>query len=326
LDEVGIDTLWRDAGDFDAAVAATPDIDRYCSSSRWVLPAQRAFHADTVPLVLRSAHGYAALCQGETPSIGRYLSALEATWGLACPLVGADAERLAYDFFREALSRRAQWDALWIGGLHRQGPAFHALARLFATMGSVRLGPVTNRYATSLANGFDGWLGQRSAGFRANLRRALRFADREGVTFERLDASPGVDPQALYARVLAIEAQSWKGMSESGFTSGSMHTFYEHTFSRIVPDGSFRGLVARIAGKDVGFVFGGVFSGTYRGLQMSFAEEHRRLELGNVMQAQMIAALAEEGVDVYDLGTEIAYKARWAEAGISTVTLVVLRR
>lgn len=325
MDEVSIDELWRDARDLDAAAALTPRIDRYCSSSRWVLPAQRAFHEEAQPLILRSPAGFAALCRGEAPTIGRYLAALEATWGFACPLLGPDPEQLARDFYRAAMARRERWDALWLGGLDRQGPAFRALARLFSTVASVRLGPVTNRYAARLDGGVEGWLGRRSPHFRANLRRTLRAAARAGVTFERLRPGPGDDPRALFRRVLAVEARSWKGRSESGFNVGGMRVFYELSFDRLVPAGELRLIVAKNETMDLGFIFGGVFHGTYRGLQMSFDEDHRHLGLGNALQSEMISALAEEGVEVYDLGSEIAYKERWADPGISTVTLAVLR-
>jgi len=38
----------------------------------------------------------------------------------------------------------------------------------------------------------------------------------------------------------------------------------------------------------------------------------------------MIRQLSDEGVALYDLGSDIAYKERWAEGGLTTVTLVAL--
>lgn len=326
MERIAWDQLWSDATAFDAAVTATARIDRYCSSSLWALPAHAAFHAENAPFVFRSDAGWAAFSAGRAPTIGRYLAPLESIWGLACPLVGDAPERLAYDFFRTTYAHRADWDALWIGGLHRDSAMFHALASLFQTTCSVRWGPETRRFAASLEGGWDGWMGRRSAHFRANLRRAMRAAEREGVHFERVESGHGDDPEALYARVVAIEERSWKGIEEAGFSSGAMKVFYDHAFARLVPAGALRLVVARRDGEDVGFVFGGVFDGVYRGLQMSFDERYRHLSLGNVLQARMIMALAAEGIGTYDLGSEIEYKARWAEAGITTVTLVVLRR
>lgn len=326
MQRIAWNQLWRDATAFDAAVAATPRIDRYCSSSLWTLPAHAAFHADNEPFIFHSEAGWAAFSSGRAPTIGRYLAPLESIWGLACPLVGDAPERLAYDFFRTAYDHRSRWDALWIGGLHRESAIFRALASMFQTTCSVRWGPETRRYAAALEGGWDGWMGRRSAHFRANLRRAMRRADREGVSFERVLSDAGDDPEALYQRVLAVEARSWKGIEDAGFSSGTMNAFYRHAFERLVPAGGLRLVFARRDGEDLGFVFGGLFAGVYRGLQMSFDDRFRHLSLGNVLQGRMIMALADEGVGTYDLGSEIEYKAHWSEPGITTVTLVVLRR
>ena len=112
MDRIGWDELWGDATAFDAAVAATPRIDHYCSSAAWTLPAREAFHPNNAPFIYRSDAGWAAFCMGQAPTIGRYLAPLESIWGLACPLVGAAPERLAYDFFRTTFAHRASWDAL----------------------------------------------------------------------------------------------------------------------------------------------------------------------------------------------------------------------
>jgi len=36
--------------------------------------------------------------------------------------------------------------------------------------------------------------------------------------------------------------------------------------------------------------------------------------------------LGDEGVATYDLGSEMAYKLRWAEGGLVTVTLIAIGR
>lgn len=327
MDEVPQSELWRDPSAFDAAVAATPGIDRYCSSSAWVLPAHDAFHADARPLVLRSEAGWAALGRSVAPTVGRYLAPLEAMWGLACPLVGANPTRLAQDFAAAAAARRGSWDTLWLSGVPLDGPLFRALAGVFARASfRVRVGPTANRYVASLDGGFDAWIGERSARFRANLRRALRRCEAEGVRFETLAPRRDADPAALYQRILAVEARSWKGLAEVGITTGAMRAFYAAAFQRLVPRGALRAVVATRDGADVGFVFGGVFGDTYRGLQVSFDETLRDLSLGNTLQATMIANLCGEGIAAYDLGSEIPYKARWGELGIATAALVVLNR
>ena len=73
------------------------------------------------------------------------------------------------------------------------------------------------------------------------------------------------------------------------------------------------------------FILGGVFAGEYRGLQFSFDAEYRHHALGNLLQLQQIEALCEEGNEVYDLGTAMPYKERWAETVVETRLLVIAR-
>lgn len=327
MEPMTIESLAEAPASFDAAVLATADIDRFCSSSAWVVPAHAAFHAAQRPFVWRSDAGWIALSRGEAYGLGRYLAPLEAMWGLACPVVGPDPKRLARDAMQAFGESRAEWDVLWLGGLLKEGPLFRELAGRLSTMlgASLKLGPATTRWTATLRGGFDGWLSRRSAKFRANLRRALAKARASGLAFEWYDALTPEAASALYERILTIEATSWKGLEGSGFVGGDMRTFYRAMVPRLARAGALRAVVATKDGVDAAFVFGGVFGGTYRGLQVSFDDRYRELSLGNVMQAEMIARLAAAGVATYDLGSDMEYKARWAEPGIETVTLVAFK-
>ena len=55
---------------------------------------------------------------------------------------------------------------------------------------------------------------------------------------------------------------------------------------------------------------------------MSFDDDEARLSIGNLLQCEMIRMLCEQGFATYDLGSKPGYKERWAERGLSTVTLV----
>ncbi|MCC6625575.1 MAG: GNAT family N-acetyltransferase [Deltaproteobacteria bacterium] len=313
---------------FDELVLATPDIDRFCSASAWVVSAQLAFHAQQPRLVLRSDAGWAALSRGEAYGIGRFYAALEAMWGLACPFVGPDPRRLAREAVRALMERRHEWDALWLGGIVRDSALFRALVQRlgpFAGARGIRLGPTATRWTASLAGGWDGWLSRRSTKFRTGLRRAIARAGEAGLELERHDAPTVDEAHLLYDRLLAVEARSWKGAAGSGFVDGGMRAFYREMLPRLAASGRLRVVIGRIGERDVSFVFGGVLGDTFRGLQVSFDDAHRSLALGNVMQAMMIMWLGEEGVMVYDLGSDMEYKARWAETPMETVTLVTFR-
>ena len=314
------------AADYDATVLETEGVDAFCSSSHWILPAHDAFHAELEPLFLWCPHGYAVFGRGMAPEVGRYLAPLEAVWGLASPVACRRPDRLARALMNELSLRRREWDLLWLGGLAPDAQTFLQFARRLGTRYRVGLGPRTARHVASLAGGFDGFLARRSAGFRAKLRRAMRRAEEHGVTFERIGHLPDAAAvDTLVARVMAVEVRSWKGHTGEGIDQGPMRAFYDAMIPRLADQGLLRAVFGRLGTEDVSYVFGGALGDTYRGLQMSFDESCRPLALGNVTQAAMIAALAEEGVTSYDLGSDIDYKTRWARGGLVTAALVTMR-
>jgi CelD/BcsL family acetyltransferase involved in cellulose biosynthesis len=130
----------------------------------------------------------------------------------------------------------------------------------------------------------------------------------------------------VYERIVRVEARSWKGLGGVGIDSGSMHEFYRAMLPRLARHDRLRVIFARREGRDVGYILGAVFLGTYRGLQFSFDDEDRELALGNLCQYRQILALCDEGVTRYDLGTDMEYKRRWAEAQFETTLLVVVAR
>lgn len=313
---------------FDRAVLASVDIDRFCSSTHWIVPARHAFHATHEVFVRPLGDGYCALTRGETAGLGRFYAPLEAMWGLACPIVGAPAETLGRQAAEVLLAERARWDVLWLGGVRRDGPLWRGLVRGLSGACDLRLGPTTTRHQASLEGGFDGWLSRRSAKFRKMLRQAMRDVRAADVELEWVDgeSARALGGEALFARIHAIERRSWKGMEGTGFVQGDMRTFYERMLPRLASAGRLRVLFGRQGGEDVAFCFGGVLEGTFRGLQNSYDDRLRALSLGNAMQAHTIEHLAREGVTQYDLGSEMEYKARFAEGGLVTATLIAVRR
>jgi len=316
---------------YDEAVLAASEIDRFCSCSHWVVPAHAAFHADHSAFVAPLDAGFMALSRGETTGLGRFYAALEAMWGLASPLVGQHQDRLGAEAALALVAQRARWDVLWLGGIVRDGVLFQALVRGLSRTAQLRLGPVTTRHQASLEGGFDGWLGRRSPLFRKRIRQALRGLERAGVTLEWVDTRFDGEgaPHAgatLFERIHAVERRSWKGLEGTGFVQGDMKAFYQRMVPSLVEARMLRVLFARAGGEDIAVCFGGVFGDTFRGLQNSFDDRFRELSLGNAMQAHTIARLGEEGVHLYDLGSEMEYKARWAEGGLQTVTLIAVRR
>lgn len=316
----------RDAtGGFDDAVARTPGIDRFCSSAPWVLSAHEALMGAREPWILRCAGGgWAATALAER-SGGRFIEPLELSWGLASPLAGGDVEPLVESFVAAAAAR-ADWDGLLLAGMAPGGVLERALLRALPARWRFGPGAETARTLARLDDGgLDGFLARRSRNFRKALRAAERACAREGVTFEDVATPDAGAADAAMARIVDVEQRSWKGRAGVGVDDGPMRAFYAHMVRMLAPAGRMRLIMARVEERDVGFILGGVFAGEYRGLQFSHDVAFRHLSLGNVLQRQQLERLCAEGVGVYDLGTVMEYKERWADESFVTRLMVVLR-
>jgi len=308
------------------AVAATEDIDQFCSSLDWILPAHEAFIPDHPLHLRRSSAGFVTLARGFNPRIGRYLQPLEASWCLACPFVGNDVGAVVGGFAESCETTLRDWDLLYLSGIPQDSEIFRSVLRNFHERHRIGLGHKTRRYVASLDGGLDGWMGRRSSKFRSNMRRADRARTDEGVTYEYLSTfEKDFDAEALYDRVLRVEEKSWKGKSGTGILDGGMNTFYRIMLPRLARRGNLRVLFARLDGQDIAYVFGGVFGDTYRGLQLSYDDDYGSLSPGNLVQYEIISRLCEEGTRWYDLGSELDYKSRWAESRLETITMWVWR-
>jgi CelD/BcsL family acetyltransferase involved in cellulose biosynthesis len=314
LDRAELEAL---APEYDRAVEADGAIDAFCSSSAWVLSFAEAFHPEAPVHAAREGDDFAALLETRDPRLGRVLQPLEAMWGFASPVVGPGAAGVLDALLaRERAHAEPAW--LLLTGLPVARARLEPLVRVFTERYALRALPPTQRFQASLEGGFDGWLARRSTRFRRNLRAALRRTRAAGVAFTLETPRDSAAAAAAHARSVAIERRAWKSAAGGGVDRGEMRAFYARMLPRLAARGALRVLFATRDGVDLGYVYGGVSRGLFRGLQFSFAEEARPLGLGNALQAEMIARLCEEGVAVYDLGAQSEYKRRWAEAGLVT--------
>jgi len=328
---ISIDELAREARAFDDAVMRTADIDYFCSSSDWVIPAHVGLMPERTPWIRRDERGYVAMAIGEGPEGERLLQPLEACWGLGSPFVGDDPQALVWNFMEECLDKRDAWDGILITGIRQDSLLFKLLVTAFGAAAGFRiyLGPPTQRFAASLRGGVDGFLSRRSRNFRRALRRAQKRIQDSDVEFITIDnhGQNAADLDALYDRILRVEERSWKGMSATGLESEPMRAFYRDMLPRIYHRGAMRLIFARRPGpdgpEDIGYVLGAVLNNSYRGLQFSFDARFRELSVGNLLQYQQIAHLCDEGIEEYDLGTEAMYKERWAEGGLHTASMII---
>ena len=326
MQRIELAELRRDSEAFDALAQETPYIDHYCTSSPWALSAHEAFHPEQELFLFRSDSAWLTLARGFSEHIGRYLAPLEAMWGLASPVLGVDPINATLQAIEALESIDGEWDNLWLCGLDPNAPPFMLMARHFSSRHGVFLGPPTLRHVASLEGGFDGWMSRRSSRFRANLRRALRQAESVGIETEWLtDFSDEDLRKSAFERALAIDDASWKGESLQGLRASEMANFYERMTRRLARRGALRMIFLKLGGKDIAMGFGAQSGPTLRGLQMSYVQEYAPYSPGNVLQARFIERIAAEGLQHYDLGTDLGYKARWAGPGLETAALVIRR-
>jgi CelD/BcsL family acetyltransferase involved in cellulose biosynthesis len=313
------------ADEFDRAVAATPAIDHFCTSSPWVLPAASALMPPRRSWIHRGKTGWFAGMMGHHASGMAYVEPLELAWGLAAPLVGPDPQALA-DEVAAHLGARRDWNVLLVPGLSADGPGLPALLAALPPRWERRWGQPTVRHVASLEGGVDGFLSRRSRNFRKALRSSLRAATAAGIEFVETRATSATDADVLYQRILAVEERSWKARDGVGITVAGMREFYQLMLRRLAPRGWQRTLFAQRDGVDVAYVLGAVWGAEYRGLQFSYDDTHGELSLGTLCQYHQILGLVAEGVQRYDLGTDMDYKRRWAEAQFETQLLIIVSR
>lgn len=311
--------------DFDAAVFAAPDIDRFCSSSHWILPFHRAFTPEAPLRVWRGEHGWVALAQTTTDGGAVVLHALESMWCQACPVPPIRPEAHARDVARLLRSPDLRWDVALIGGLVQASPLYDALGTALSTRHKLLLGGHCSRRLCDLSEGVDSFLARRSPNFRRSVRRAAERAGQAGLEWEEPRTRDPDEARALHERTLAVERGSWKGLEGVGAAEGPMRTFYGAMMPRLAREGLLRLLFGRIGAEDVCYVLGAVSQGRYRGLQFSYSAAQAQLSLGNLGQLEMMRRVVREGVRTWDLGSDVSYKRRWSDGSQDTVSLAVLR-
>lgn len=318
------DSEFVSENEYNSAVARTPAIARFCSCSDWVLPAHRHLCGERELHVRRRGESWLALAEGPLMQFVGALQPLDALWCFSCPLIGPDPRDcvdLLEDFL---LEEKPDARLVLLGGIPWDSDLHLYLRRGYGGRWQAHALPGTDCLQASLEGGAEGFLSRRSGKFRAGLRRSERAAQAAGVKFERVLAAD--DPDALFARIVATERQSWKWQAgESIFQTANTRAFYQELIRRSCTAGRLRAAFARLDGEDIGFAFGAALGGVFRGLQMSYHRAHAALAPGNLCQWELIRQCEVEGLGTYDLGMDIDYKARWAEHRLKLVTLLMVK-
>ncbi len=273
------------------------------------------------PWVRRANNHYVALARTDNSAHTRVLHPLEAMWALPSPLVGAEPDELI-ELLLTTLDDDRGWDAVVLTGIPEASVLWKKLIPALSKRHQLARGPITRRYAADLSGGVDTFLAKRSPGFRKNLRKAEARARRLDLCFEVADDGTLEDADASFERLLAIEQRSWKGHRGVGIDTEPMCGFYRAMNRRLVERRAQRLVFAKIDGSDAAYIFGGLLGNTYRGLQFSFDDSFAEHSLGNLCQLEEIRRLSDQGVEVYDLGTEVAYKKRWGDRVLTTSCII----
>jgi hypothetical protein len=297
--------------------------DPNCCRTEWQLSFHEAFLPDREILLRATDDSMVAFAAFPHPDFGWVLEPLESHWLFGCPLLGEQPAALLRELLQEE-PFRGDRPALVVSGVAARSPLARSIVATFGKEYRILLGQPALLRSASLEGGVDGYLSRRSGNHRHKLRQAVKRASALGISFERHRPRGREEVDLLYDRILAVETLSWKGIGACGMAEAPSRDFYRLLLRRWSVSVAGRVVFARREGRDIGFVFGGVNGGHYRGQQFSYAEECRDWSVGNLLQLEQISWLCEEGVSRYDMGPLMEYKVHWAEIEARTETLILL--
>lgn len=291
--------------------------DPFCCAPVWQLAAHRAFAPGRRVLAHGTEDSVLVLAEAALSSGQPLLTSLEAHWFFGCPLLGPDATGLLAEALALMSHRYGHLPALLLGGIVPGSRRARELFTCCDPLFDIYLAGECIQGGASLEGGLDGFLSRRSANLRSKWRKSFRRAAGRGVTFERSCPADRAGADSVYARMLAVEQHSWKGLGHCGMTESPAREFYAGMIRRLAVRGAARVMFARHEGRDIGFIFGGMLGPCYRGQQFSYDAAWKDLSIGNLLQVEQARWLCEEGAVRYDMGTAsgepMAYKRHWTE-------------
>lgn len=231
----------------------------------------------------------------------------ESAWMFGCPLIGdpVGAVELLETACREYLGTGF---GFVISGVLRDSEFHRALLQLAERSLRYEEFATTDCLTVDLSRGIDAFLQRRSKSFRKGIRQMKVV---EGLEFE--DASEEL-PEEVFRRIFDIQARTYKAKEGADiFSDHRYERFYRNLYQRLFDIDSIRTIFAKIDDRDVAYIMGGVSQGIYRGFQMSYDNDYRKLALGNRLQLKNMSDRYDEGISLYDLGMHSEYKERWAD-------------
>ena len=313
------DSIWN------RAAAQTAQGDPFCCRTEWQLSLQESYFPKRKLHLRASGSSLLALAERDHPELGHTLEPLDSLWFFGSPLLGPDAMDLLEDFLGERAARGEPATFL-LSGVVPGDALRERILRSFMPGYEIYRIKTVNVCSASLDGGLDGFLSRRSRLLRRRLRQATRRARDAGVEYERSTPQSPAEAAAAFERMLGVERTSWKGLERRGMDDRYSRLFYSAMMRRLAVSSSGRVIFARAGERDVGFIFGGLAGTIYRGQQFSYADDWAPFSIGNLLQQEQIAWLAEDNVVTYDMGPLMDYKHHWTETRIGMEVLLLRPR
>lgn len=297
---------------------STDQGDPVCCAPLWNMAFHDVFHPGRRIFYLASGDALILFSEFRTPAGEIYLTPIEDSWMFCQPLLGHYAPELLEEAIEIFTREYAPiFPVIVLSGIREKSVEAIRLYMLHSRRFNFFRYRRSTQCGASLEGGFDGWMGRRSANHRAKLRKASRRAASIGVTFERHQPVNPVESANVYARMLDVERQSWKGIGHCGMAESPSREFYAALLARQALDRSAYVIFARFEDRDIGFIYGGTNGSVYRGQQFSYTNEVAVLSIGNLLQMEKVRWLCELGYQRYDMGPitgpRMGYKEHWTE-------------
>lgn len=313
------------------ALQRVEQADPFCCTPEWQMSFHDAFSPERRLLIESESNNVIAFAEYKNAPDLVYLTPIESHWLFGCPLLGVNAVELLADRLTEIEKLyKPSFPRILISGIRPEGILPPQLFRHLGHLFDFFLHSSSIQCAASLVNGVDGFLSRRSANHRKKLKKQFRRANEAGIYFERVIPDSPEKAVETYARMIAVERKSWKGIGKCGMTESPALEFYDSMMLRLAKKSGARIIFARHEESDIGFIFGGMTGGIYRGQQFSYDEAWKDYSAGNLMQVEKVRWLCEEGAMRYDMGPivgpKMGYKKHWTEIGFKSETWVLAKK
>lgn len=298
------------------AINTAAHADPFCCRTEWQLSFHETFAPGRQLCVAHDDNSVIALARHAKTTTGPLFEPVEASWLFGCPLLGPQAVPM----LARLLESHPKTPVV-LSGMDLDGDVVRQIVTTFEPSYDIIHMVSETACRADLSDGFDGYLSRRSAKLRRSARNSERRANERGVSFERHSAATSEEVEAVYARIIAVEERSWKGVGKCGMNNSPSIEFYAAMLHRMAASQTSRVIFARHEGRDIGFIFGGLCGATpkdsiYRGQQFSFDDDWRSASIGSLLQMEQLRWLCDEGVARYDMGPAMDYKHHWTETQV----------